>query len=99
MVWEANEVQQLRLSLHFFEESLVLVKYGPDQQDRECYPVALSDVAQALAGAALSGKSKEQAETLIATTSAEQAALGKLLANWNSLIERRLKSGGPLFDK
>ena len=43
-------------------------------------------VAQALAGAALSGKSKEEAERLVATTTSEQAALGKLLANWKSLL-------------
>jgi putative DNA methylase len=44
-------------------------------------------LAQALAGAALSGKSTADAEKLVSTTVAEQAALGKLLANWRSLIE------------
>jgi putative DNA methylase len=43
-------------------------------------------IAQALAGAASSGKS-EQAERLVSTTPAEQAALGKLLASWRNLIE------------
>jgi putative DNA methylase len=53
------------------------------QPDRE----RLRILAQALAGAALSGKSAEDAGKLISTTAAEQAALGKLLANWRSLIE------------
>lgn len=44
-------------------------------------------LAQALAGAALSGKSEEDASRLVGTTPAEKAALGKLLANWRSLIE------------
>jgi putative DNA methylase len=47
-------------------------------------------LAQALAGAALSGKSEEEKAKLIATTPAEQSALGKLLANWRSLIENRM---------
>ncbi len=55
-------------------------------------------LAQALAGAALSGKSEEEAAKLVSTTPAEQAALGKLLANWRSLIESRLAAGeGTLF--
>ena len=83
---------------------LWLIEYAPRQLNHYLDQVSpdqdrLRLVAQALAGAALSGKSKEDAEGLIATTTAEQAALGKLLANWNSLIERRLKSGGVLFDK
>ncbi|NOT00637.1 MAG: DUF1156 domain-containing protein [Phycisphaerales bacterium] len=44
-------------------------------------------LAQALAGAALSGKSEEESAKLVCTTPAEQAALGKLLANWRSLID------------
>jgi putative DNA methylase len=44
-------------------------------------------LAQALSGAALSGKSEADAGKLVSTTSAEQAALGKLLANWRNLIE------------
>ena len=44
-------------------------------------------LAQALSGAALSGKSEEEAAKLVSTTPAEQSALGKLLANWRSLIE------------
>ncbi|MHC5055012.1 MAG: hypothetical protein ACYTKD_09890 [Planctomycetota bacterium] len=55
-------------------------------------------VAQALAGAGLSGKTQEEAERLVATTAAEQAALKKFLANWRSLIEQRLAaSEGPLL--
>jgi putative DNA methylase len=51
-------------------------------------------VAQALAGPGLKGKSDDEAKVLLATTSAEQAALGKLLANWRGLIEQPI---GPLF--
>ncbi|NLE39519.1 MAG: DUF1156 domain-containing protein [Pirellulaceae bacterium] len=55
-------------------------------------------LAQALAGAALSGKSEEEAAKLVSTTPAEQAALGKLLANWRSLVESRLAADeGTLF--
>ena len=46
-------------------------------------------LAQALVGAALSGKSEADAGKLVSTTTAEQAALGKLLANWRNLIESR----------
>ncbi|MCE9554599.1 MAG: DUF1156 domain-containing protein [Planctomycetes bacterium] len=57
-------------------------------------------LAQALAGAALSGKSEEEAAKLVSTTAAEQAALGKLLANWRSLIESRMAAEeGGLFGK
>ncbi|MGE3267465.1 MAG: DUF1156 domain-containing protein [Chloroflexota bacterium] len=51
-------------------------------------------VAQALAGAGLKGKSEAEARTLVATTSSEQAALGKLTANWRALIE---SSARPLL--
>jgi putative DNA methylase len=57
-------------------------------------------LAQTLAGAALSGKSEEDKAKLVATTPAEQSALGKLLANWRSLIEGRLAAGDEtLFKK
>jgi putative DNA methylase len=52
-------------------------------------------VAQALAGAGLKGKSEEATKAVVATTTAEQAALGKLLANWRTLIE---SSATPLFE-
>jgi putative DNA methylase len=52
-------------------------------------------VAQALAGAGLKGKAEEGAKMLVTTTAAEQAALGKLLANWRTLIE---SSAIPLFE-
>ena len=52
-------------------------------------------IAQALAGAGLRGKTEEGAKTLVTTTAAEQAALGKLLANWRTLIE---SSTMPLFE-
>jgi putative DNA methylase len=48
-------------------------------------------VAQALAGPGLKGSSDGDSKTLITTTTAEQAALGKLLANWRSLIDSRLE--------
>ena len=47
-------------------------------------------VAQALAGAGLSGKSAEEAASLISTTTSEQAALGKLLASWRALVPESL---------
>lgn len=49
-------------------------------------------LAQALGGAALSGKTEEDAEKLIGTTPAEKTALGKLLANWRSVIENVIES-------
>jgi putative DNA methylase len=53
-------------------------------------------VAQALAGAGLKGKSEEEARLLVTTTASEQAALGKLLANWRALIEAPAM---PLYDR
>jgi hypothetical protein len=35
----------------------------------------------------LATKAEEDAEKLVGTTAAEKAALGKLLANWRSVIE------------
>jgi putative DNA methylase len=56
-------------------------------------------VAQALAGAALSGRKEEDGEPLVTTTASEQAALKKLLANWRALIDQRLSAAdGTLFD-
>jgi putative DNA methylase len=52
-------------------------------------------VAQALAGAGLKGKSEDGAKGLVTTTAPEQAALGKLLANWRTLIESSIT---PLFE-
>jgi len=57
-----------------------LIDVDPDRE-------RLRVLAQALAGAALTGKSEEDAEKLIGTTPAEKAALNKLLANWRSVIE------------
>jgi putative DNA methylase len=66
------------------------------QPDRE----RLRVLAQALAGAALSGKSEEEAAKLVSTTPAEQSSLGKLLANWRSLIESRASTTeGTLFKR
>ena len=45
-----------------------------------------------LAGAALSGTTEADADKLIGTTVAEKSALGKLLANWRSLIENVVES-------
>ncbi|MBN2294058.1 MAG: DUF1156 domain-containing protein, partial [Pirellulales bacterium] len=56
-------------------------------------------LAQSLAGAGLSGKSEEDAEKLIGTTAAEKSALGKLLANWKSVIENTIVSKGEREDK
>jgi putative DNA methylase len=50
-------------------------------------------VAQALAGAGLKGKSQEDAKILVTTTAPEQTALGKLTANWRSLVEAPAPSG------
>jgi putative DNA methylase len=50
-------------------------------------------VAQALAGASLSGKSQVDEERLVSTTPAEQAALSKLLANWKALVPEGLFTG------
>jgi putative DNA methylase len=47
-------------------------------------------VGQALAGAGLSGKTLEASATLVSTTTSEQAALGKLLANWRALVMENL---------
>ena len=44
-------------------------------------------VAQTLAGAGLKGGPESEAPALVTTTPKEQAALGKLLANWKNLIE------------
>ena len=52
-------------------------------------------VAQALAGAGLKGKSEEDTKAMVATTTAEQSALGRLLANWRTLIESPV---APLFE-
>lgn len=46
-------------------------------------------VAQALAGAGLSGGSEDQTG-VVNTTASEQAALGKLLANWRALVPESL---------
>jgi putative DNA methylase len=56
-------------------------------------------LAQALAGAALSGKSDVDAERLIGTTIAERAALGKLLANWRSIIDDAVVSESERSDR
>jgi hypothetical protein len=69
-----------------------LTKASPDRE-------RLRVLAQALVGASLSGKSEEDAEKLIGTTAAEKAALGKLLANWRSLIEHAIESPAARVDK
>jgi len=51
--------------------------------------VRLRLVAQALAGAGLSGGSEDQTG-VVNTTPGEQAALGKLLANWRALVPETL---------
>jgi putative DNA methylase len=57
-------------------------------------------VAQALAGTALSGRKDDGPEHILATTSAEGAALKKLVANWRALIDQRLaKAENGLFGR
>lgn len=51
-------------------------------------------LAASLAGPGLSGKSEEDASRLVATTAAEQSALGKLLANWRTLVPETLFNAG-----
>ena len=65
---------------------------GPDRE-------RLRVLAQALAGAALSGKSGQDADKLVGTTPAEKAALGKLLANWRSLIDSAVESKADRADE
>lgn len=65
------------------------------QPDRE----RLRVLAQALAGAALSGKSEADAARLVSTTPAEQAALAKLLANWRSVVEHAAVSKEERADR
>lgn len=47
-------------------------------------------LAASLAGPALSGKSDGDRQRLVATTPSEQVALGKLLANWKTLVPESL---------
>lgn len=68
---------------------------GESQSDCE----RLRILAQALAGAALSGKSTEDAEKLVSTTAAEQTALNKLLANWRSLVENAMVTKEERVDR
>jgi putative DNA methylase len=56
-------------------------------------------LAQALAGAALSGKTEADAEKLVGTTAAEKTALAKLLANWRSVIDNVVESREDRADR
>jgi putative DNA methylase len=81
------------------QRTLWLMENRPGQLDeflREAQPPLeqMRLVAQALAGPALKGSSDDQA--LAGSTQPEQAALGKLLANWRSLMEQ---PAAPLFDE
>lgn len=58
---------------------------GPDRE-------RLRVLAQALSGAALSGKTEVDVEKLVGTTAVEKVALGKLLANWRSVIDNAIES-------
>ncbi|MEQ8789879.1 MAG: DUF1156 domain-containing protein [Pirellulaceae bacterium] len=69
-----------------------LIEADPDRE-------RLRLLAQALVGAALSGKSEEDASKLIGTTPAERSALGKLLANWKAVIEHAVVSPAERSDK
>ncbi len=44
-------------------------------------------IAQALSGAGLKGKGTDASKLFVTTTPSEQSALGKLTANWRTLIE------------
>ncbi len=56
-------------------------------------------VAQALAGAGLKGADEAEGKAPLITTPSEQAAVGKLTANWRMLVDQRLAAGeGTLFD-
>jgi putative DNA methylase len=59
---------------------------GEARPDRE----RLKLCAQALAGTVLKGKTGGEVQALVSTTAFEQAALGKLTANWRALVEQRL---------
>lgn len=55
-------------------------------------------IAQALAGVALEGKKDANIDRIVTTTTSEQTALKKLIANWRTLIEQRLaETEGTLF--
>lgn len=69
-----------------------LIEASPDRE-------RLRLLAQALSGAALAGKSEEDAEKLVGTTPAERSALGKLLANWRSLVEHAVVTKSERSDK
>jgi putative DNA methylase len=57
-------------------------------------------VAHTLAGPGLKGGADDAATPVVSTTPAEQSALGKLLANWNALVEQPLGAGKPtLFNR
>jgi putative DNA methylase len=60
---------------------------GPFLDDSRPDRERLRLVAQALAGAGLKGKAEGEARLFVTTTPTEQAALGKLTANWRALIE------------
>jgi putative DNA methylase len=69
-----------------------LLETNPDRE-------RLRVMAQALAGAALSGKREEDAEKLIGTSVPEKTALGKLLANWRSVVENVMESREERADR
>jgi putative DNA methylase len=80
------------------QRTLWLLENRPGRLDeflREAQPPLelMRLVAQALAGPALKGSAGDQ--TLVGSTQPEQAALGKLLSNWRSLMEQ---PAAPLFD-
>ena len=52
MKWYSDEVQRLRVTLHFLDDTILAVKHG-EGGAQETHPVALADVAGALAGVSL----------------------------------------------
>ena len=89
MVWLARHY---RLEPGFRSSNRFLDEARPDRE-------RLRLIAQALAGAALSGGKDTDSDHFIGTTASEQGALKKLLANWRALIDQRLEEKeGMLFD-
>ena len=54
-MFDPSDCQQLQVSLHFFDETIVAVKYDRETGCQTAHPVALTDVALALAGVSSGG--------------------------------------------
>jgi putative DNA methylase len=94
-----NDVGEPAPLIDVLHRSLWLIEHEPRKLNSfldEAHPnrERLRVVAQALAGAGLSGKTPEESVNLISTTTSEQAALAKLLANWRALVTESLFDAG-----